>query len=163
MGESEGAMAQMERKENIEWKRASEVFPGATLFGRNGITIEDLVQGFVSNSWFTSAISTVAEYPGRIEKLFLNNQNELSRTGIYGMNIYTLGFPQTILVDDFLPLTNKKGKSSTLYAELSNNGALWGAIMEKVLAKRFGNYEHIIAGLPSEAMKFLTGAPYVTY
>ena len=69
-------MAQMERKENIEWKRASEVFPNSTLFGVNGITMEDLVQGFVVNSWFISAMSTLAEYPGRIEKLFLNNINE---------------------------------------------------------------------------------------
>ena len=35
--------------------------------------------------------------------------------------------------------------------------------MEKVLAKRFGNYEHIVAGLPTEAIKTLTGAPHVTY
>ena len=27
MGESEGHMAQKERNENIEWKRASQVFP----------------------------------------------------------------------------------------------------------------------------------------
>ena len=32
-----------------------------------------------------------------------------------------------------------------------------------MLAKRYGNYEHIVAGLPTEALKILTGSPYVTY
>ena len=86
-------MAQMERKENIEWKRASEVFPQASLFGRNGVTPEDLVQGFIGNCWFISGVAALAEFPGRVEKLFLNNKNELSTAGIYGINIYTLGMP----------------------------------------------------------------------
>ena len=32
-------------------------------------------------------------------------------------------------------------------------------ILEKAWAKLFGNYEKIEAGLPSEALKALTGAP----
>ena len=51
-------------------------------------------------------MAALVEYPGRIEKLFLNNRNEVSRTGIYGVNIFTLGLPQTVLVDDWLPITN---------------------------------------------------------
>ena len=46
---------------------------------------------------------------------------------------------------------------------MSENGALWAAILEKVFAKRFGCYEHIESGLPTEALKMLTGSPYVTY
>ena len=57
----------------------------------------------------------------------------------------------------------KRGdKYDTLYAELSNDGAIWGPIIEKAFSKRFGNYEHIIAGLPTEAIRALTGAPKVT-
>ena len=70
------------------------------------MTIEDLVQRFVLNNWYVSAMAALVEYPGRIEKLFLNNRNEVSRTGIYGVNIFTLGLPQTVLVDDWLPITN---------------------------------------------------------
>ena len=93
MGESESSMAQLERQENIEWKRASQVFPEASLFGKNGVRPEDMVQGFIGNCWFISGVAALAEFPGRIEKLFLNNKNELSPTGIYGINIYTFGFP----------------------------------------------------------------------
>ena len=93
MGEQDGSMAQMEKEVNIQWKRAVEAFPNSTLFGQNGISPMDLKLGFLGNSWFVSALAALAEFPGRIEKLFLNNHNELSRTGIYGINLYTLGFP----------------------------------------------------------------------
>ena len=35
-------------------------------------------------------------------------------------------------------------------------------MIEKAFAKRFGNYEHIIEGLPTEAIRTLTGAPKIT-
>ena len=136
------------------------MYPHTSLFGKNGVTPEDMVQGFIGNCWFISGVAALAEFPGRVEKLFLNNKNELSTTGIYGINIYTLGFPQTIIVDDYLPLIKRGDKYDTLYAELSEDGAIWGPIIEKAFAKRFGNYEHIISGIPSEAVKMLTGAPF---
>ena len=86
-------MAFVERNNNLEWKRASEVFPKSSLFGKNGVTVEGMKEGFINNCWFVSGVAALAEFPGRVEKLFLNNANELSRTGIYGINIYTLGFP----------------------------------------------------------------------
>ena len=54
------------------------MFPKASLFGKKGVTPEELVRGFIGNSWFVSAIAALAEFPGRVEKLFLNNKNELS-------------------------------------------------------------------------------------
>ena len=38
LGESDGAMATLEKAQNIEWKRASDVFPSAKLWGSQGIT-----------------------------------------------------------------------------------------------------------------------------
>lgn len=73
------------------------------LFG-TGIKVEDMVQGFIGNCWFISAVAALAEFPGRIESMFLNTKNELSSNGIYGVNIYTLGMPHTVIVDDYLPL-----------------------------------------------------------
>ena len=159
-------MANLERTETIEWIRASEALPNATLFGMEGINPEDLSREFIGNSWFVSAIAALAEFPNRIEKLFLNNVNELSETGVYGVNIYTLGIPHTIVVDDYLPLIkNSEGRYTTLYSEVGDDedSSIWGAIMEKAFAKRYGNYEHIIGGQPSEAIRTLTGAPSISY
>ena len=121
-------------------------------------------QGAIGNCWFISGVAALAEFPGRVEKLFLNNSNELSRTGVYGINFYTLGFPQTIIIDDYLPLVQREdGKYTTLYADISDDFGIWVAIIEKAFAKRYGNYEHIIAGIPSEAIRTLTGSPYTMH
>ena len=34
-------------------------------------------------------------------------------------------------------------------------------VIQKAFAKRYGNYEHIVAGEPTEAINALTGAPRV--
>jgi hypothetical protein len=36
-------------------------------------------------------------------------------------------------------------------------------VIEKVWAKANGNYDNIVAGTPSEAINFLTGAPSKTF
>lgn len=164
MGESKLDMAETEREFDIEWKRASDVFTDVTLFGHKGIEPTDMTQGYIGNCWFISGVSAMAEYPGRVEKLFVNTTNsELSKRGIYGINIYTLGLPQTIIVDDYLPLRRgDDGSYKALYARISDDRAIFGPIIEKAFAKRYGNYEHIIAGFPTDAIRVLTGSPMET-
>ena len=70
----------------------------------------------------------------------------MSPNGIYGVNFYTLGIPQTVIIDDWLPVT-------------SWYSALWVPLLEKAFAKLQGNYEHLVAGHPTWAIRTLTGAP----
>ena len=51
-----------------------------------------------------AAANTLAKVPSRVENLFLNTENKTSPNGIYGINMYLLGVPRTIIIDDFLPL-----------------------------------------------------------
>ena len=106
-------------KPHLDWTRLSKVYPDVTLFGDNGVTPGDLRQGSIGNCWVMSGASAVAEVPGRIEKLFLNNSNSLNANGIYGVNIYALGVPHTILVDDFLPL--KASTEKTFFAHIGDD------------------------------------------
>jgi len=70
----------------------------------------------------------------------------------------------TVMVDDFLPTFKHSDDSfSTLYSKINGETPLWGALLEKAFAKRYGNYEHITEGVPSEAIRALTGAPFVSY
>lgn len=101
--------------------------------------------------------SAVAEFPGRIEKLFLNNDNLQSETGIYGVNLYALGVPHTILIDDFLPLRSGR----TFLAHTGDDDSIWGPLLEKAFAKFHGNYQHIEAGNPSYSVRTMTGSPYL--
>ncbi len=62
----------------------------------------DVRQGALGNCWFMAAASALAEKPKRLETIFLNQ--ELNQNGIYAVNVYTLGVPHTVIVDDFVPL-----------------------------------------------------------
>ena len=98
--------------------------------------------------------SAVAAKPGRIERVFLND--ELSNNGIYGLNFYALGVPTTVLIDDTMPLD---ASGNLIFARESKDGALWGPILEKGFAKLSGTYENIVGGDPIISIQTLTGAP----
>jgi len=130
---------------------------GFSLWGENGIDLADMGQGSIGNCWFISGAATMAERPGRIDKVFDNVG--LNDAGFYQVQMYKLGSPITIQIDDKLPLTEN---SQTVYAEVSKDGALWGPLIEKAFAKYHGNYDQLVAGVAGRAIGTLTGAPYET-
>jgi calpain-15 len=99
-------------------------------------------------------MAAVAEKPGRIERIFLNE--ELSSNGIYGVQLYVLGVPTTVVIDDSVPLSSD---GSTIFGKVAPDGALWGILLEKAFAKTFGTYEAMISGDPRTSIAMLTGAP----
>jgi hypothetical protein len=44
-------------------------------------------------------------------------------------------------------------------SKVGQDGSLWGAILEKALAKYHGNYEHTVGGNPAMSLRTLYGAP----
>ena len=150
--------------------RISEVYAdgkeqggGYSLFGENGVTPKDIFQGSIGNCWFMSAISAIAEKPGRVESLFLNPTNAIEPAGIYGINMKALGVPHTILVDDQLPGEDWYGWFYPKFAEIKGDKSVWAAILEKAYAKYHGNYKHTIGGWPQKAVWDLLGGPYEEY
>ena len=133
-----------------------------SLFGA-GITPKDIFQGSIGNCWLMSAISAIAEKPERIENMFLNTSNTIEPKGVYGVNMYALGVPTTIVVDDFLPMSESDGNYSTPFAPVSDDKGVWGTILEKAFAKFYGNYFHIEAGSPTLAVRTLLGGPWEEY
>ena len=97
----------------------------------------------------------VAEYKGRIEKVFLNRGK--SAAGVYALQFWALNVPITITVDDYLPVTSR---NRTLYAVIGEDNSIWGAIMEKAFAKFHGNYARIVGGDSVDGISTLNGSPY---
>ena len=97
--------------------------------------------------------SAVARDPERLKKIFYNN--ELSNNGIYALRLYVLGVPTTVTIDDRFPLI----EGNSIFAAASPDGALWGILIEKAIAKVYGNYESIVGGDPRNSIEMLTGAP----
>lgn len=107
-----------------------------------------------------AAISAVAEYAERIENVFLNDKE--NDFGKYCLNIYALGVPNTVCIDDYLPfMTNEwTGYENLFYGQVGANDALWGPLIEKALAKYVGNYWHLDTGINADGVSMLNGSPY---
>ena len=71
------------------------------MFG-DGISYDDINQGALGNCWALSAASAVAEKPERMMAQFINTENVQNKAGIYGMNMYALGVPTSVVIDDYL-------------------------------------------------------------
>ena len=108
-------------------------------------------QGTIGNCWFIAAAAALAVEPERLEKVFHHEEkydvNGISINGIYAFNFWALMFPITITIDDRVP--NKKDKKgSVMFAKIGRDGAVWGPLLEKALAKYHGTYEPLWAGNP---------------
>jgi calpain-15 len=110
-----------------------------------------------------SGASALAESPGRIESIFHNDDNAVNANGIYALDFYTLGIKHTVIVDDWLPLSDAwSWEITTLFAHVGADKGIWALILEKAFAKYHGNYQHIIGGNPVYSARTLSGAPYTT-
>ena len=101
--------------------------------------------------------SAVARNPERLKRIFYNNG--LSNNGIYALRLYVLGVPTTVTIDDQFPLVD----GDSIFAAASPDGALWGLLIEKSIAKVYGDYERIVGGDPRTSIEMLTGAPSNRY
>ena len=92
--------------------------------------------------------ANVAEKKERLKRIFLNDG--MSNNGIYGCQLYIMGVPTTVTIDDSIPLQNDNGQA--IFAGISPDGAVWGPYLEKCFAKLHGNYETIISGDPTHSI-----------
>lgn len=143
------------------WDRVRNRISNATLFG-SGITPNGVFQGQVGDCYFLASCSAAAEYPARIQQSFVT-QNYTAE-GIIVVRALVLGRPTDIYVDDYLPFYNwTTPKNFLFFAANGTDGGMWSVFLEKVWAKASGNYEIIEGGWSAEVLRFLTGAPTVSY
>ncbi len=113
----------------------------------------------LGNCWFLAAASAIAEKPQRMEKVFLNNTAGLNKAGIYGVNLWSLGVPHTVIVDDYMPHFEWNGETMSPFSKIARDNGMWIQILEKAFAKYHGNYSHIDAGNPPTAVRIINGSP----
>ena len=131
------------------------------MWGTDGVAKDsDAIQGQLGNCWLIVAAASIAEDPSRIYDIVeIEDKNSV---GIYATSMYLLGMPITVIVDDYLPVEPMDNKL-TRYAQVPEDGALWGPILEKTFAKYLGNYEAIDAGVASHGIESMFGSPYETF
>jgi len=137
----------------IEWKRASEIFPEPQIF-EGIISIDDLKQGKIGNCYFLSALAAMCEFPRLISDIILTKQT--SDDGIYQVLMFIDGEHQIVFLDDYFPCI--KG-TNVLYFAKPNSFELWTLLLEKAWAKVNGGYANIVSGWASEVFRAFTSFP----
>ena len=107
-----------------------------------------------------AASSVTAQDPDRIKKIF--HVESLNSAGVYALDLFVMGIPVTVTVDDYLLFRNYT-TNGLRYAQLGPDYSLWMPILEKAAAKLYGNYEVMVGGWMGPAIQMLTGAPYFDF
>ena len=139
--------------EEIEWKRASEIFIKPTIFSSNNLHINNMKKSKIVIKYFQTTISSLINFPGLIEQIFLTKEyNE--ETSLIKMILFIDGEFQIIFLDDYFPVIKN---TNIPYFTLNDNNDLWILLLEKAYAKINGCYGNIIFGWPDNLFKTLTG------
>ena len=143
---------------NLPWLRPEVFFAGKQIKLYDTIHSNDIEQGGLGDCYFLAAISAIAEFPERLERLFLKKTYQ--QNGIYVVALCVDGIWQDVILDDLVPCTKYSKKPAF---NRSKSSELWVILLEKAWAKVHGGYMNIAAGLTREALRDLTGASAITY
>ena len=149
--------------ETLVWKRPCEVYGDSPYKIYADVGPNDIKQGKCGDCYFLSSLSALAEYPERIEKIFLTK--EINEAGCYAVSLFVNGERRTVVVDDYFPYDSHKetwafSRPSEDKVSGTNVKEIWVLILEKAWAKVFGSYQRIEAGTAGEAFYPLTGCPH---
>ena len=149
-------------KDNIEFKRASEIYTERYVLIADNMQMDDIIPGEIDDTYFLFSVQNLCKNPGNINKLFVKGGQFFNPDGYYELLLFINGQPQIVIVDDYLPV--KKGTNELIFAHSKpEKNEIWVSLLEKAWAKVNGGYANIIGGTPMEALDFLTGFSSLSY
>ena len=147
----------------FKWGSAEEIFGKGDYSVFNSIDPSDIQQGRLGDCYLLCAMSSLAERPSLIHRLF--DTEEPNEYGVYAVWLNINGMWREVVVDDLFPVVQppyQRGAIEFAFSRTSED-ELWPMIIEKAYAKVYGSYSRIAAGDPIHALRDLTGAPYKVY
>ena len=125
------------------------------MWGEGGFKYDSLNQGYLGDCWFLSTMENVGNRdPNLVKNLFLGQ--DLNNSRIYGIQLYDLGVPTTVVIDDYLPFYSW---GDAVLGKPSDNKGLWPMLLEKAFSKFHGNFHAVEGGEPSRSLEVLTSYP----
>jgi len=124
----------------------------------------DLRQGAIGDCWLITAMSSIAEFPALVQRLF--KQTELAEDGRYDIRLYEEEGDKwhVLTIDDRLPFVKKPGYyGRTLFCKPSLEGEFWPCLLEKAFAKFLHGYWRLEGGFTGVALVALTGKPSIFF
>lgn len=139
----------------LEWQRIQDD-ASVQLFSSDGPALADINTGcYFAKTYLLSTVATLLEKdPSHITGMFVEQDTQSSRG--YTLRVHTGDGEHLVSVDDWDWIQKC---NSVEGAATTENDTMWMSLMEKALAKAFGNYERLVDGTPAEAMKWITGRP----
>lgn len=122
----------------------------AVMFG-DGIQVDDVTQGDVTNDYFTATISALGEFPRLIAQLF--RTKTVPENGCVEVALQVEGKWQIVLLDDKFPVY--KLSKMPLFCR-SKTKELWSLYLEKAWAKINGGYSKIVNGNSRDVFQTFT-------
>lgn len=130
----------------------------------NSIDQDDIVQGRLGDCYFLAAVADVAgcesdgtdgaESDPLVKDLIVE---EGADVGVFGVKFYVMGKWTTVVIDDLFPCYESGGRVALCGSQLSSQGEMWVAILEKAFAKLHGCYEALEGGHCDDALNYLCG------
>ena len=77
--------------------------------------------------------------------------------GVLGVKFYVMGRWVSLLIDDLFPTTVQGGVVTLCGCQLSSQGEMWPAVLEKAFAKLHGSFEALDGGHSDDALNYLCG------
>lgn len=153
----------------VPWNRPTSWIPAdqhkeIRLFRRD-ISPAHVMQGSIGNTYFASALASLAERPSCIHDLFRHPVSattaKLERSfGAYWVTLNFNGWWLPVLLDGFLPATLDGPEFTRCGWDVRR---LWIALLEKCYAKVHGSYSNIAEGDALEPLTEFTGFPVTRY
>ena len=155
--------------QEVEWKRASELFKNLSLFPNQFIKLdnndseyiefkinfkENKGELFSNYTHFFHAISLMASIPGLIENIF--KTQSINDEGCYELYMYVNGEYRIVVLDDYLPVIKN---TSFLRFSKPFKEEIWLPLLEKAYAKTHGGYGALITCDASSVFQSFTGVP----
>ncbi|KAL4512168.1 hypothetical protein ABPG72_005170 [Tetrahymena utriculariae] len=137
----------------IQWKRIEEIIPEnkINLFSSK-IEPNNIYQGSLGDCYFLSALSTLAEHPNLISRLF--DVAEYNPRGYYSVWLNYDGIWKQIVIDEYFSCLGNQPAFSK-----SSENEIWVMILEKAYANLLNSYHKIEGGQPEYDVSDLTGSP----
>ena len=146
-----GDLKKYAKQGEICWMSWKEFYgEEAKMFG-DGIQVDDVTQGDVSNDYFTATISALGEFPRLIAQLF--RTKTVPENGCVEIALQIEGKWQIVLLDDKFPVY--KNSKYPLFCR-SKTKELWSLYLEKAWAKINGGYSKIVDGNSRDVFQTVT-------
>jgi hypothetical protein len=118
---------------------------------KDGVTADDIVQGYNGTCWYLGALMCVALHNKFIKQLVVNYSVEL---GVYGIMFFVDGNWSYVIIDDYFPVAPNGILYNSIGKDLTE---LWIPLFEKAYAKLYGSYDMIDGGQAHMGIVDLTG------